>query len=276
MEPVNLNSKVFLITGATDGIGKATALELARMGAVVCVHGRSLEKARQVVDEIRRATGNAAVEYFLADFASLAQIRALARIVQEKHNHLDALINNAGVISKTRQITQDGLERTFQVNHLAPFLLTNLLLDSLRASGAGRVVTVSSGMHASAELDWNNLQGEKHYEGYAAYSLSKLCNVLFTFALARRLGGTPVTANCLNPGVVDTNMLRMGWGGGGASPAQGAQTSVYLAASPEVAGVTGTYYAKSHPAQPAAASTVVDTQERLWKVSAELTGLAEL
>jgi retinol dehydrogenase 14 len=276
MEPVHLNSKVFLVTGATDGIGKATVLELARMGAVVCVHGRSPEKARRVVEEIRRATGNDAIEYFLADFASLAQVRALASEVLEKHDRLDALINNAGIISKTRQSTQDGMELTFQVNHLAPFLLTNLLLDSLRASGAGRVVTVSSGMYQSAELDWDNLQGEKHYEGYAAYSRSKLCNVLFTFALARRLQGSPVTANCLNPGVVDTQMLRMGWGGGGVSPAQGAQTSVYLATSPEVEGVTGMYFAQSRPAQPAAISTAVDTQERLWKVSAELTGLVEL
>ncbi len=182
-----MNSKSILVTGATDGIGKQSALELARMGHHVLVHGRNAARGQKAVDEIRHVTKNAQVELVLADFASLAQVRELAQAVREKYPRLDVLINNAGVFVSKRTLTVDGFETTFAVNHLAHFLLTNLLLDPIERSTPARIVTVSSGTHRSGQIEWDNLQGETKYSGYDAYSRSKLANVLFAYELANRV-----------------------------------------------------------------------------------------
>lgn len=268
-----MKNKIVLVTGATDGIGQQTAIELAQMGAQVLVHGRSAERCEKVVAEIQRASGTA--EAAVADFASLKQVRALAEAVKKNHPRLDVLINNAGAFLRDarRHLTVDGYETTFQVNHLAHFLLTGLLLDLLKASAPARIITVSSGLHSSGRIAWDNLQGEKEFDGYSAYNHSKLANVLFTYALAERLQGTGVTANCLNPGVIATKMLRTGWGGGGRSWHAGAATSVYLATSPEVENVTGRYFTESRETPSSRASHDQELQAELWKVSEVLVGL---
>jgi retinol dehydrogenase 12 len=273
MDAGSFNRKTILITGSTDGIGFATALEMARLGWHVLLHGRDYEKGQAALSKIRGEIEDADLEFHLADFASFAQVRALATEVIEKNEALNVLVNNAGLIARKRELSRDGNELTFQVNTLSPFLLTNLLVDLLKASGGGRVITVSSGMHATGSLDWKNLQGEKDWDPYRAYALSKLGDVLFTYALARRHRRGLLTANALNPGIVDTKMLREGWGsGGGADPAQGARTSVYLATSPEVAGLSGQYFASRHPARSAPITYDEATQDRFWEVCDQLTG----
>ncbi|MEV8099041.1 SDR family oxidoreductase [Kitasatospora sp. NPDC085879] len=277
-----MTGKTVLITGATAGIGKATALELARRGAQVAVVGRDADKTRAVADELRAATGNPSVDPWTADLSSQAEIRRLAREFGEKHTTLDVLVNNVGGFWATRRTTVDGIEHTFALNHLAPFLLTGLLLDRLKAAGHARIVTVSSGAQAMGRIDFDDLQGARRYSGQRAYNQSKLANVLFTYELARRLAGTGVTANVLHPGVVRTD-----FGKDDASfafriltplvrpfmlsPARGAATSVYLAASPEVADTTGCYFADSKPRRSSKVSYDTALAARLWQVSAELT-----
>jgi len=262
-----MRDKVILITGATDDIGRQTALELARLGARVLVHGRSEARCRAVVDEIRRRTGNENLEYFVADFASLRQVREMAAKVKARHDRLHVLINNAGIFLRERRLTEDGLETTFAVNHLAHFVLTRLLLDLLKASAPARIVVVSSSTHQSAKVDFGNLQGEKRYDGYAAYAQTKLGNVLFTYELAERLKGTGVTANCLHPGVIATKMLRTGWGGGGRGLEEGAETPVYLASSPEVEDVTGKYFVRKQERSSSSASRDEKLRKEFWKAS---------
>jgi NAD(P)-dependent dehydrogenase (short-subunit alcohol dehydrogenase family) len=269
-----VKDRVVLVTGATDGIGKQTALELARMGARVLVHGRSPERCRATLDEIRESGGRAEAEYFVCDFASLRQVREMAAQVKARHDRLHVLVNNAGVQLRERRLTEDGLELTFQVNHLAPFLLTHLLLDLLNNSAPARIVNVSSSSHQSARVDFSNLQGEKRFDGYGAYCLSKLGNVLFTFELAERLPGTRVTANCLHPGVIDTKLLRAGFGPGGGSLEEGAETPVYLASAPELEDVTGRYFARRREAPSSTASHDAQLRREFWRVSEVLAGLA--
>ena len=264
-----MKDKIVLVTGATDGIGKQTALELAQLGARVLAHGRSAERCRAVVEEIKQRTGNEA-DYLVADFASLQQVRAMAAEVKAKHDRLRVLVHNAGVLMRERRLTGDGLETTFAVNHLAPFLLTHLLLDLLKASAPARIVVVSSGTHQSAKVDFGNLQGEKRYDGYAAYALSKLGNVLFAYELAERLAGTGVTVNCLHPGVIATKLLRAGWGGRGNGLAEGAETLVYLASSPEVENVTGKYFVRKRETPSSPASHDEKLRKEFWKVSERL------
>jgi NAD(P)-dependent dehydrogenase (short-subunit alcohol dehydrogenase family) len=271
-------SKTILITGATDGIGKQTALDLARQGHRVLLHGRNLERGQAVLAELcaatnGAATGSAALEYFNADFASLAEVRRLAAEVQAKHERLDALIANAGVYLTQRQLSADGYELTFAVNHLAHFLLTNLLLDTLKRSAPARIVVVASQVHRSGRLDFSDLHLARRYDGYTAYANSKLANVLFTYALAERLKGTGVTVNALHPGVIGTKLLHVGWGLGGAGVDAGAQTSVYLAASPKVADVTGKYFEDKREQASSRASHDEQLQAELWRVSDQLTGL---
>lgn len=268
--------KTILVTGSTDGIGRQTALDLARGGAMVILHGRNREKGQAVLEEIRRATGNQRLELFVADFASQRQIREMAARLHERHDRLDVLVNNAGVFVPNRQLTEDGIEMTFAVNHLAPVLLTHLLLDLLEKSAPARIVTVSSGLHESARLDWDNLQGEKHYNGRQQYALSKLGNVLFTFELAERLGASGVAANCLEPGVIRTKLLRAGWGGWGAPPEVGAEKIVYLATSPAVEGVTGRYFRSNRPVEPSPLAHDPEIRRRFWDLSARLTGAPPL
>jgi retinol dehydrogenase-14 len=278
--------KVVLVTGATGGIGKATAIGLATMGARVGITGRDLIRAEQASAEIRTASGNPAVDVFAADMSSQVEVRRLAGAVLDAYPRLDVLVNNVGGFWAHRHPTADGLEHTFALNHLAPFLLTNLLVDLLRASAPARVVTVSSGAQAAGRIDFDDLQGARRYSGQRAYSQSKLANILFTNELARRLQGTGVTANSVHPGVVRTNFGSEDQAGFFRivsplvrrflkTPTQGAWTPIYLASSPDVEGITGRFFASC---KPKAANKAVDDEgvtARLWRDSADLVGLAE-
>jgi len=280
----NMHGKVVLVTGGTNGIGKATATGLACMGATVIITGRDPERGAAAVDEIKRASGNESVDLLLADFGSLAQVRQLADTVQSNYNQLNVLVNNAGVWQTTRTETVDGIETTFAVNHLAPFLFTNLLLPLLRRSAPARIVNVASVGHSYVSLNIDDLEGTRGYNQQRAYNQSKLANVLFTYELARRLQGTSVTVNALNPGWVNTSMTQ-NTGGIAAlintlarpwqlTPERGAQTSIFLASSPAVEGVTGKYF--DHKQQETRTSNESYNQrlaQRLWRVSAELTRL---
>ena len=268
-----MNDKTILITGSTDGIGRQTALELAASGATILVHGRDAQRGKNVVEEIRTATGNRNVELLIADFSSLDNVRMLAVDVKKRCDALHVLINNAGVFMNERCLTADGFETTFAVNHLAPFLLTNLLLDLLQKSSPARIITVSSVTHTRGKLDFDNLQAEKQFGGYSSYALSKLANVLFTYELSEKLAGTGITSNCLHPGVIGTKLLRAGFDIQGGSPADGAELLLYLATSPEVEGVTGKYFQEKieTPSSPVTYDSF--TREKLWDISARLTGL---
>jgi NAD(P)-dependent dehydrogenase (short-subunit alcohol dehydrogenase family) len=262
-------SPVILITGATDGIGKQTALDLAALGAHVLVHGREQKKVEAVVEAIRRAGGTATP--VVADLSSLLQVRELAAAVHLITPRLDVLINNAGVFQPDRRLTEDGLETTFAVNYLAPFLLTRELLDLLEKSAPARIINVSSMTHAQGRMEFDNLQGDLGYDGFDAYSRSKLGILLFTRALDRRLAGSGVTVNALHPGVVGTKLLREGFGAvGGAGVQEGADTSVYLASSPEVAGVSGKYFVNRGEAMPSPMARDDKLAERLWSETERL------
>jgi NAD(P)-dependent dehydrogenase (short-subunit alcohol dehydrogenase family) len=276
--------KVVLITGGTGGIGKATAIGLATLGARVGITGRDLERAKQAAADIRAASGNPAVDAFAADMTSQAEVRRLAVSVLDAYPRLDVLVNNVGGFSAHRHETPDGLEHTFALNYLAPFLLTNLLLDRLKASAPARVVTVSSSVQATGRIDFDDLQGARHYSGQRAYNQSKLAVVMFTNELARRLEGTGVTANSLHPGMVRTNFGAEDQAGWFAvvghvvlpllkTPEQGAQTSIYLASSPELEGVTGQFFANRKPKTASTIAYDTDMAARLWHASADLVGM---
>jgi NAD(P)-dependent dehydrogenase (short-subunit alcohol dehydrogenase family) len=278
-----MDEKVCLITGATSGIGKATAMGLANMGASVVMVGRDRGRGEAALAEIKEGSANASVDLMLADLSSQQEIHRLADDFKEAYPRLDVLINNAGVIRSKRVTTADGIEMTFAVNHLASFLLTNLLLDLLKASAPSRIVNVASGEQRNGIIDFNDLQGEKGYKTAKAYSQSKLATVLFTYELARRLEGTGVAVNCLHPGVVGTNL---GSGVSGVfgftvraltplmkSSEKGAETSIYLASSPEVEGLSGKYFVKKAEARSSDVSHDQRLARRLWEVSAELTNV---
>jgi NAD(P)-dependent dehydrogenase (short-subunit alcohol dehydrogenase family) len=266
-----MDAKTILVTGATDGIGKQTAIELARQGAKVLVHGRDKAKGARVLDEINRDNCNENLVLYLADFSSFADIKRMAEEIKREQSELHVLINNAGTFSKKRLLTKDGLEMTFAVNHLAPFLLTMLLLDLLKASRPARIVNVASGAHRNiSAIDFDNLQGEKSYDGFEAYGLSKLGNVLFTNELSRRLEGSGVSVNSLHPGVINTGLQRISYDLGGESVEEGARTSVYLATSPEVEGFTGKYYSRMAEKNTSELAQDKALQAKFWKVSEEL------
>lgn len=264
--------KTILVTGATDGIGRQTALDLARRGTQVLVHGRNASKARTAVDTLAKQAPGATLSAVSGDLSSLAEVRALARSIHE----VDVVVHNAGVFMNARTVSYDGFETTFAVNHLAPFVLTHLLLPVLRARPEARVVVVSSVAHNSGEVDFDNLQLERSFDGYRAYANSKLMNVLFAYDLARRLGGTTIAVNALHPGVISTKLLHTGFGMGGASVAEGARTSVRLAIDPKLAGVTGEYFSDQRSASSSRRSHDVALQRRLYEVSCELGGVAPL
>jgi retinol dehydrogenase-14 len=275
--------KFVLVTGGTGGIGKATAIGLAALGARVGITGRDQARTEAAAAGIRAAPGSPAVDVFAADMSAQAGVRRLAAQVAGTYPRLDVLVNNVGGFWAHRHLTADGLERTFALNHLAPFLLTSLL-DRLTASAPARIVTVSSGAHASGRIDFNDLQGERNYSGQHAYSQSKLANVMFTYELARRLDGTGVTATVCHPGVVRTSFgaedqaAHMAVMIGVArlfmkTPAQGAATPVYLASSPEVEGVTGRYFASRKPKTSSKASHDTTAAARLWQASAALADM---
>jgi NAD(P)-dependent dehydrogenase (short-subunit alcohol dehydrogenase family) len=278
-----MHDKVCMVTGATSGIGLVTSQALARDGATVIVVGRNPARGAATVDRIQEKTGNSAVELMVADLSAQAQVRQLASEVQRRFDHLDVLVNNAGAFFGQRQVSAEGIELTFALNHLAYFLLTNLLLDRLKASPSARIINVSSEAHRGSRLDFSNLQGQHRYRGWRAYCQSKLANILFTYELARRLEGTGVAANALHPGFVATNFGRNNHGFtamlwrvlqlAAISPEQGAETILYLANAPDVKSITGKYFVKKEAVDSSEASYDRAAAERLWQVSAELTGL---
>ncbi len=268
-----MHGRTVLVTGATDGIGIVTALHLARLGAHVIVHGRNAERVTRTAAMIRKDAGPASASELVADLSSLHEVRTAAATLLERYPAIHVLLHNAGVYMTERVLTVDGHETTFAVNHLAPYLLTGLLLDRVKASGRGRIVTVSSMVHVRAKLAFDNLQGERQYSGYAAYGLSKLANAMFTWELAERLRGTDVMATCLHPGVIATKLLATGFpGSGGASVESGAMTSVHLASSPAVEGISGAYFVGKHQAEPSPLVHDADQRLRLWEVSEKLVG----
>lgn len=268
---MSIKNKIVLVTGSTDGIGKQTALDLAKMGAHVIVHGRNEIKAIAAMRELKEASGNDNLHSVAADLSSLAQIREMSETIHKRFDRIDVLINNAGVYKTKRELSIDGYELTFAINHLAYFLLTKLLLDLIQKSDYKRIVNVASQAHAS-DLDFDNLQGENYFDGYDAYSRSKLCNIMFTYKLARTLEGTGITANVLHPGVISTKLLHEGFGMGGAPLDTGSRTSVYLATSNQVQGISGQYFVNEKPAKSSKISYQTAIQDQLWEQSEKSLG----
>lgn len=282
----DMRGRTCLITGATSGIGRETALGLARAGANVLIVARDRERGETAASQIGAAAmPQASIELIVSDLASRRDVRNLADQLHRGHDRLDVLVHNAGVVHRERRITVDGLEATLAVNHLAPFLLTELLADILQATNGSRVVTVSSYMHTRVKhIPWDDLQSEHAYSAAATYNLTKLMNLLFTYELARRWADTSTTANAVHPGwPLKTNLGREQTGPAGifdrasklfgAPAAKGAQTSLYLAGSSDVVSVTGQYFARRKPAKSSALSHDTAAAERLWETSAELVGL---
>jgi NAD(P)-dependent dehydrogenase (short-subunit alcohol dehydrogenase family) len=266
--------KTILITGSTDGIGQQCAMQLAQMGARVILHGRNPSRGKALLEHIRKKSKNDSVDLFLADFASLRQVRCMADEILAKYPKIDILVNNAGVYVRERQLSEDGFEMTFAVNHLAHFLLTNLLLDALKAGAPSKIVVVSSMAHQNARLDFDNLQGEKRYDAYGTYSISKLANLLFTYELAERLKDTSISVNALHPGVIATKLLQAGFGSFGGSPVEkGAERILHLIISATIDGISGKYFVNDTPQQSSAESRKRDLQVEFWKLSEKLVGL---
>lgn len=276
----HLEGKVCLVTGSTSGIGKVTARELARKGATVVLVSRTRAKGEETQVEIKQATGNPHVELLVADLSLLTDVRRLATEFHHTSSYLHLLVNNAGCAYPTRTLTSEGLEATLMVNYLAPFLLTELLLNTLKASAPARIVNVSSAQHANAHIEFDNLQGEKKYGNLSSYNQAKLALLLWTYELAHRLEGTGVTVNALHPGITATNFPSgmtgvLAWGMRLSTPLlltpeKGAQTTLYLATSPEVDGVTGKYFVKSRETKSSSRSYDQAVGSRLWEVTEQL------
>lgn len=283
---MTMQGKVCLITGSTNGIGKATARTLAQLGATVVIVGRNAEKTAQVVKEIRTASGNKNVDSLLADLSSQQDVRRLADAFKSKYPQLHVLLNNAGAVFMQRQLSVDGIEMTFAVNHLAYFLLTNLLLETLKASAPSRIINVSSDAHSYGKIEFDNLQGERSYNA-KAYGNSKLANILFTVELACRLEGTGVIVNALHPGFVATGfgknnpgflmkLIRAVVPLLARSPEKGAETSIFLASSARVESITGKYFHDSRAILTAPQATEREVARKLWEVSAEMVHLEDV
>jgi len=278
-----MDGKTCVVTGATSGIGRVSARALAEKGATLVVVGRNEEKCRHTVREIREATGNKDVEYLLADLSIQQQVRQLAEQIRVRYDSLDVLVNNAGAIFTSRQETDDGLEKTFALNHLSYFYLSNLLIDKLKECAPSRIVNVASGAHRGHQIDFDDLARQQGYRSQQVYGESKLANILFTYELARRLEGSGVTVNALHPGFVASNF---GTNNGplvtwfmkflhlfGRSPEEGAETVIYLASSPEVEAVSGKYYMDKEPVKSSPESYDRESALKLWEISMEITGL---
>jgi len=280
----SMDGKLCMVTGGTAGIGYYTALEIAKMGASVIIIGRNHTKCITAIQRIKAVSGNHLVDCLEADLSSQAEIRKIIHLFYDAHDRLDVLVNNAGGFFLHRKLSVDGIEMTFALNHLAYFLLTKLLMDALKASSSARVVNVSSGSHLHQHLDFNNLQLTRFYNPVKAYGRSKLANILFTYELARRMERTQVTINALTPGMVATEIWIKGdwwmtylinpvikWIA--QAPLEGAQTSIYLASSPELDGVTGKYYANKQPINSDPNSYDRLAAQQLWQKSLELVGI---
>ncbi len=280
MTQQSMTGKVCLVTGATGGIGKVTALELARQGATVVIVGRNQLKTEGVADMIKRETGNQNVSYLLGDLSVQAEVRRVASEFKQKFDRLDVLVNNAGAYYQKRQTSKDGLELTFALNHMAYFILTNELLDLLKASAPSRIINVSSDAHQMGKMDFSDLQLQQKYGAWKSYGQSKLANILFTKELARRLAGTGVTVNALHPGVVATSfaanngmigqVLRKAMNLFSISPEKGAETTLYLATSPDVSKITGEYFDKKAITRSSAESNNPAVAQKLWEASEQL------
>lgn len=282
-----MQGKVCVVTGATSGIGQVAAAELARRGAHVVIVGRSAEKCAATQAQIRAASPEASADTLVADLSSLSETRRLAEQIRQHYPRLDVLLNNAGAMFWNRTESADRIEKTFALNHLSYFVLTNLLLPLLKQSTPARIVNVASDAHKGVAINFDDIQFQQKYSAWKVYQQSKLANILFTYELARRIEGTGVTANTLHPGFVRTNFFKdfTGWVGFlmklGASliaitPEEGARTTIHLASSPEVEGVTGQYFVKSRPARSSPQSHDRAAGERLWQISEELTGQAAI
>jgi len=296
---VKMRGRICLVTGSTSGIGKATSVELARMGATVVLVARDPDRGRAVLEEIISLCNGGSVDLLTADLSSLQEVRKLADAFMERFQNLHVLVNNAGTIFPPHRSTDEGFETTFVVNHLAQYLLTNLLLERMKASAPSRIITVSSASHRVGSIDFHRFRGENTgqglYAGWRAYNQAKLANVLFTYELARQLHGSGVTANCLHPGMVATNAASDSKGILWAlinryrpfltrfflnlpftflkTPEQGAETSVYLASSQEVDGASGRYFVNKSPVRSSRKSYDRALAEKLWRVDSELAGL---
>ncbi len=278
-----MKNKICLITGATSGIGQATAMALAQMEATVIVAGRSAERCQHTVDRIKRESGNPNIDYLVADLSVQAEVRKLVADFKSRYEQLDVLVNNAATINFRREVSADGIEMNFALNHLAYFLLTDLLLDPLKAADQARIINVSSNSHRNKRLNFDDLELTQGYNAGKAYGRSKLANLYFTYELARRLKneGTSITVNAMHPGFVATNMAaNNGWlvrfflplvHITSLTPEQGASTAVYLASSPNVEDVTGKYFVREREVKSDPISYDERIATRLWQVSAEMT-----
>ena len=275
-----MNGKVCLVTGATDGIGKVSARVLAELGAKVIIVGRNPEKSAIVLAELRSISGNENIDLLMADLAVMQEVRDLAEQVISRYDRLDVLLNNAGGYFTKHEITSDGLEMTFALNHMSYFLLTNKLMELLKYSAPARIVNVSSDAHYGVDMEFENLNGEQEYKAWKAYQKSKLANVLFTYELLKKVPGN-ITVNCLHPGFVATNfghnnggffgpVLKIAQRISAIDPEEGAKTSIFLCSAPEVKGVSGKYFYKCKPKTSSRESRNMDTGKRLWQISSDI------
>ena len=281
----DISEKICMVTGGTSGIGAAAVQQLVRLGATVIIAGRSVDKCKRQVERVKHFVPSARIDFLQADLSSQMQVRQLAKDFKDRYSHLDILINNAGAIFANRLVSVDGLEMTFALNHMGYFFLTRLLLNQLKASNSARIVIVSSAAHEQGSIKFEDLQSENSYNGVQAYCQSKLANLLFNYALDRHLKGTRVTVNALHPGIVATNYgsnnnwlrtkLRNLLKPGILSPEEGAKTIVYLAASPDVEGVTGKYFCDCKAIRSSEESYNKENAEKLWMLSEKLAVLVE-
>ncbi len=276
----DMNGKVCLVTGATDGIGKVSARVLAEKGAKVIIVGRNPEKSATVLAELKSSSGNENIDLLMADLAVMQEVRDLAEQVISHYDRLDILLNNAGGYFAKHELTSDGLERTFALNHMSYFLLTNKLMELLKSSAPARIVNVSSDAHYGVDMDFENLNGEQEYKAWKAYQKSKLANVLFTYELLKKVPAD-ITVNCLHPGFVATNfghniggffgpVVKIAQRISAIDPEEGAKTSIFLCSAPEVKGVSGKYFYKCQPKTSSRESRNMDTGKRLWQISSDI------
>jgi retinol dehydrogenase 12 len=279
-----MSAKTIVVTGGTSGIGEVAAVRLAEQGARIVLIARDAERADATLAKLKKANAGAAHKAHLADLSRLSEMKRVAGEIAAEEPAIDVLVNNAGALFNTRQVVEGGLEKTFATNHMAYFVVTNVLLPNLKATKGARIVTTASDAHRGAKLDFDDLQSEKRYGGFSVYGKSKLANILFNRELARRLDGSGVTANCLHPGFVATRFgdqsggvmsvaVRIAKPIGAISPEEGAKTIVYLASSPDVEGRSGGYYYKNKLATPTKEAQSDADAKRLWDISAKIAGL---